>query len=68
MSEAPKQEGHVTATVAAEILGVSRQRVNQLLKAGRIASAFRMECNGSRTMWCIPRSELDNIINRRRKP
>ena len=50
--------GHVSLTVAANLLGVSRQRVHQLLKAGRIADAFLMDCGDGREIWCIPRNSL----------
>jgi hypothetical protein len=50
--------GHVSLTVAASLLGVSRQRVHQLLKAGRIAGAFLMDCGDGREIWCVPRNSL----------
>lgn len=52
------ERGHVTLSVAAELLGVSRQRVHQMLKAGRIPGAFLMDCGDGREMWVIPRKEL----------
>jgi hypothetical protein len=45
-------------TVASQLMGVSRQRVHQLLKAGRIVGAFLMDCGDGREIWCIPRNSL----------
>lgn len=55
----------VSLTVAARLLGVTRQRVHQLLKAGKIPGASRMEVNGGRIVWCIPRRSLANIKTRK---
>jgi hypothetical protein len=48
------ERGHVTASVAANLLGVTRQRVNQLLKAGALNGAFLIDVGDDREMWCIP--------------
>jgi excisionase family DNA binding protein len=58
MIELRIERGFVTASVAASLLGVSRQRVHQLLKAGRIRGAFLMDCGDGRELWCVPRKEL----------
>lgn len=58
MIDVQLDRGHVSLTVAANLLGVSRQRVHQLLKAGRIADAFLMDCGDGREIWCIPRNSL----------
>lgn len=58
MIELRIERGYVTASVAASLLGVSRQRVNQLLKAGRISGAFLMDCGDGRELWVVPRKEL----------
>jgi predicted DNA-binding protein (UPF0251 family) len=52
------ERGHVSLTVASQLMGVSRQRVHQLLKAGRIVGAFLMDCGDGREIWCIPRNSL----------
>ena len=52
------KRGHVSLTVAASLMGVSRQRVHQLLKADRIAGAFLMDCGDGREVWCVPRNGL----------
>ena len=52
------ERGYVSATVAAGLLGVTRQRVNQLLKAGRIPGAFLMDCGDGREIWCVPKAGL----------
>lgn len=52
------QRGYVSATVAAGLMGLSRQRINQLLKAGRFEGAFLMDIGDGREMWCIPRKSL----------
>jgi len=52
------ERGHVSMTVASQLMGVSRQRVHQLLKSGRIVGAFLMDCGDGREIWCIPRSSL----------
>lgn len=67
MLELRIERGFITATVAARLLGVSRQRVNQLLKAGRIDGAFLMDCGGKRELWCVPRKALDQIHYRRKR-
>jgi hypothetical protein len=53
------ERGHVSLTVASQLMGVSRQRVHQLLKAGRIAGAFLIDCGDGREIWCIPRNSLN---------
>ena len=65
MIELRIERGHVSATVAASLLGVTRQRMHQLLKAGRIPGAFLMDCGDGRELWCVPRKELKS---KRRKP
>ena len=52
------ERGYVSATVAATLLGVSRQRVNQLLKAGKLAGAFLMDCGDGEERWCVPRTAI----------
>lgn len=52
------ERGYVSATVAAGLLGVTRQRMHQLLKAGRISGAFLMDCGDGRELWCVPRKQL----------
>ena len=49
---------HVSMREAARIMGVTRQRMHQLLKAGRIPGAFRMECGKNRTVWVIPKGSV----------
>jgi plasmid maintenance system antidote protein VapI len=61
------ERGHVTASVAANLLGVSRQRVNQLLKQGRITGAFLMDCGDGREVWVVPRNSLDTIRYKRKR-
>lgn len=58
------ERGWVSATVAGRLLGVSRQRVHQLLKAGRIAGAFQMDVGHGREQWCIPRLNLQAALKR----
>jgi hypothetical protein len=58
MIELTVQRGFVTASVAAQIEGVSRQAINQRLKRGRIKGAFLMDCGDGRELWCIPRKSL----------
>jgi hypothetical protein len=53
-----KALGHVSATVAASIMGVTRQRMHQLLKEGRIKGAFLLDIGNGRTRWVVPREEL----------
>jgi len=60
------QRGWVSATVAAGLLGVSRQRVHQLLKAGRIPGAFLMDCGDKGEVWCVPRKELTSQLTKRK--
>jgi hypothetical protein len=53
------ERGYVSLTVAASLLGITRQRMHQLLKAGRINGAFLMDCGDGRERWVVPRSELN---------
>ena len=66
MIELAVQRGWVSATVAAGLLGVSRQRVHQLLKAGRIPGAFLMDCGDKGEVWCVPRKELTSQLTKRK--
>lgn len=50
--------GHVSMREAARIAGVSRQRIHQLLKQGRIPGAFMMECGKNRNVWVIPKGSV----------
>jgi hypothetical protein len=64
------ERGYVSATVAAGLLKVSRQRVHQLLKAGGFEGAFLMDCGDKGEVWCIPREAINkriSIINSRKK-
>jgi hypothetical protein len=58
MIELTVQRGYVTASVAAQIEGVTRQAINQRLKRGRIKGAFLMDCGDGREVWCVPRKSL----------
>lgn len=49
---------HVSMREASRIMGVSRQRIHQLLKAGRIPGAFKMECGKNRGVWVIPKGSI----------
>lgn len=49
---------YVSATVAASIMGVSRQRMHQLLKADRIEGAFLLDTGKGKTRWVIPRNSV----------
>lgn len=65
MIELQLQRGFVSMTVAAGLLGLTRQRMHQLLKAGRIPGAFLMECGDGRERWVVPRNEIQ--LTKRRK-
>jgi hypothetical protein len=52
------ERGHVSATVAARLMGISRQRMHQLLTGGRIVGAFLMDVGDGRERWVVPRTEL----------
>lgn len=67
MIEVSIERGHVTASVAANLLGVSRQRINQLLKQGRINGAFLMDCGDGRELWVVPRRSLSTIRFKRKR-
>lgn len=58
MLELEVKRGYVTATEAARIEGISRQAINQRLKAGRIKGAFLMDCGDGREIWVVPRKQL----------
>jgi hypothetical protein len=59
MIELRMERGFVSLTVAASLLGVTRQRMHQLLKAGRISGAFLMDCGDGQERWVVPRKELN---------
>lgn len=67
MTQLSVQRGYVSATVASNLLGVSRQRVNQLLTAGSLAGSFRMDIGDGREMWCIPRKSVLQYMNHRKQ-
>jgi excisionase family DNA binding protein len=48
----------VSMREAARVMGVSRQRVQQLLRAGRIPGAQKMDNGNQRGIWVIPRGSL----------
>lgn len=58
MLELEVKRGYVTASEAARIEGISRQAINQRLKAGRIKGAFLMDCGDGREIWVVPRKQL----------
>jgi hypothetical protein len=58
MLELEVKRGYVTASEAARIEGISRQAINQRLKAGRIKGAFLMDCGEGREIWVVPRKQL----------
>lgn len=58
MIELRIERGFVSLTVAASLLNVTRQRMHQLLKAGRIPGAFLMDCGDGQERWVVPRKEL----------
>lgn len=59
MIELRMERGFVSLTVAASLLNVTRQRMHQLLKAGRIPGAFLMDCGDGQERWVVPRKELN---------
>jgi excisionase family DNA binding protein len=48
----------VSMREAARVMGVSRQRVQQLLRAGRIPGAVKMDNGQQMGVWVIPRGSL----------
>ena len=67
MIELTVERGYVSATVAATLLKVSRQRMHQLLQAGRIPGAFLMDCGEGKERWCVPRKSINQRINQQTK-
>lgn len=67
MIEIRIERGHVSLGVAAQILGVSRQRMHQLLQAGRCPGAILVDYGTKRPMWAIPRAEVEQIKQQRKK-
>lgn len=67
MIELKVERGYVSATVAASLLKVSRQRMHQLLQAGRIPGAFLMDCGEGKERWCVPRKSLHKRISNQEK-
>lgn len=61
------ERGHITASVAARLMGVSRQRVNQLLQNNKLDGAFLVDCGDGREVWCIPRKSVLNRIHAQQK-
>lgn len=61
------ERGLVSLSEAARLLGVSRQRAHQLCQQGALAGAALMDCGDGRTAWVIPRAQVNERINRRKK-
>lgn len=59
MIELRMERGFVSLTVAASLMGITRQRMHQLLKGGRIPGAFLMDCGDGQERWVVPRKELN---------
>lgn len=59
--------GYVSAAVAAEILGVSRQRIHQLLQAQRFPGAILVDHGDKPPMWAIPRKSIANLTDLRKQ-
>ena len=66
MIEIAVERGYVSSTVAADLLGVTRQRMHQLLKAGRVRGAFLMDCGDGRERWVVPRKQLTTQLKKRK--
>lgn len=66
MIEIRIERGHVSLGVAAQILGVSRQRMHQLLQAGRCPNAVLVDYGTKRPMWAIPRTDIEQIVQKRK--
>lgn len=62
------RRGYVSATVAAQALGVTRQRLHQLLKAGRVNGAFLMDTGGGKERWVVPRQSVEEAAAWRARP
>jgi len=52
------QGEYVSMREAARIMGVTRQRMHQLLKADRIPGAVRMYAGSQRYLWVIPKGSI----------
>lgn len=63
MARRPSSAGEVTITEAARLLGVSRQRVYQLIKAGKLAARQVMQPQGTR-LWLIQRAAVEQHSRR----
>lgn len=66
--EVKARRGFVSATVASQLLGVSRQRTNQLLKAGKLHGAFLVDVGDGREQWVVPRRAIERVIEERNRP
>ena len=51
-------KSHVSASEAARIMGVTRQRVHQMLKAGKIPGAVLVDFGKGRRMWVMPKGSI----------
>ena len=63
MSRRSVPSGEVTITEAARLLGVTRQRVYQLIKAGKLAARQVTQPQGTR-LWLVKRTAVDKHARR----
>jgi predicted DNA-binding protein (UPF0251 family) len=49
---------YVSMREAARIMGVTRQRMQQLLKRGRVPGAFQMQAGPNRKVWVVPKGSI----------
>ena len=57
----------VSSSVAAELIGVLRQRVHQLVAEGRL-HALKVETGGNRTQLVFRRTEIERSKEREPRP
>ena len=57
----------VSSSVVAKLIGVSRQRVHQLVAEGRLR-ALKVETSGDRTQLVFRRTEIERFKEREPKP
>lgn len=67
-AEVRVRRGYVSATVASVLLGVSRQRVHQLLKGGKLRGAFLVDVGDGQERWVVPRRAIERVIEDRNRP
>ena len=62
-----EEEEILTTPKVAKLLGVTVASINEWLKAGHFPNAYRINPMRPRSAWRIPKRDIDEFIEKRRK-